>query len=45
MVADRVKQATGSRPRVSKFEEFSVYILQIKDPDENTIQLFLPLEK
>lgn len=43
MIADRVEQATGERPRVVEFEQLSERILQIRDPDGNTIQLFSPL--
>lgn len=43
-VADRVARATGERPRVLDFEEFSVRIVQIRDPDGNIIQLFSRLD-
>lgn len=42
-VADAVERATGERPRVLEFTEFGVRILQIHDPDGNTIQLASPL--
>ena len=42
-VADRVEQATGERPRVVEFEQLDVRILQLKDPEGNTIQLTSPL--
>lgn len=43
-VADVVARATGERPRVLEFAEFGVRIIQIHDPDGNTIQLTSPLE-
>jgi len=44
VVADRVAAATGARPDVHDFAEFGIRILQIRDPDGNTIQLSSPLE-
>lgn len=44
VVADRVERAKGERPRVVEIEEFGQRILQIKDPDGNTIQLMSQLE-
>lgn len=38
-VADRIGTATGERPRVLRFEEHGVRIIQFRDPDGNTIQL------
>ena len=43
-VADAVARATGERPRVLEFPEFGVRIIQIHDPDGNTIQLASTLE-
>lgn len=43
-VADVVDGATGRRPRILEFEEFGVRIIQLHDPDGNTIQLASPLE-
>lgn len=45
VVADAVGQATGERPRVLEFERHGVRIMQIRDPDGNTIQLFSRLKK
>ena len=39
VVADRVMQATGERPRVIDFPRHEVRILQLRDPDGNIIQL------
>jgi predicted enzyme related to lactoylglutathione lyase len=44
-VAEKVERATGERPRVVDFEQLGQRILQIRDPDGNTIQLFSVLEK
>ena len=38
-VADRVESATGDRPRIVEFEQLNQRILQIRDPDDNTLQL------
>lgn len=38
-VADRVERATGERPRIVDFQRFKLRILQLKDPEGNTIQL------
>lgn len=43
-VADAVARATGERPRVLEFPEFGVRIIQIHDPDGNTIQLASTVE-
>lgn len=42
-VAERIEQATGERPRIVEFEELNQRILQLRDPDGNTIQLLSPL--
>jgi len=44
VVADRVAEALGRRPRVLDFPQHGVRILQLRDPDENVIQLSSPLE-
>lgn len=44
VVADRVATATGQRPEVLDFERFGVRIIQLRDPDDNIIQLSSPLE-
>lgn len=44
-VADRVERVTGDRPRVLDFEQFGVRIIQLHDPEGNTIQLFSPREE
>lgn len=44
-VAERISEATGERPHIVDFEELNQRILQIKDPDGNTIQLLSPLER
>ena len=44
-VAERIAKATGERPRIVDFEELNQRILQIKDPDGNTIQLLSPLKR
>lgn len=44
-VADRIERATGERPRIVSFEEMNQRILQMRDPDGNTIQLFSPLKR
>lgn len=43
-VADRVAEETGERPRVVDFPRFGLRILQLRDPDGNTVQLSSPLE-
>lgn len=43
-VADRVERATGERPRVVPFEPLRQRIVQLKDPEGNTIQLISRLE-
>ena len=42
-VADRVARATDERPRISEFAEYGIRLIQIQDPDGNTIQLSSPL--
>lgn len=44
-VAERIARATGERPRVVEFEELNQQLLQIRDPDGNTIQLLSALKK
>ena len=44
-VADRVEQETGERPRVVEMAAHGVEILQLRDPDGNTVQLFTPLDQ
>lgn len=44
-VADRVELATGSRPRVITFEQHDVRILQLRDPEGNTVQLLAPADR
>lgn len=43
LVADRVEEATGERPRIVEYAPHQIRILQLKDPDGNTIQLHSPL--
>ena len=43
-VADRVEATTGERPRIVEFERHGLRLLQLHDPDGNTIQLQSPLE-
>ena len=38
-VADRLETATGEKPRVVRHEAHGIDILQISDPDGNTLQL------
>ena len=42
-VADRVEATTGERPRVLPFEQHGIRLVQLKDPEGNTIQLHSPL--
>lgn len=42
-VAARIKAETGEEYEVVEFEELNQRILQLKDPDGNTVQLFSPL--
>ena len=44
-VADRVEKATGDRPRVLDFSRHGVRLLQLRDPEDNVIQLTSPLEE
>ena len=39
VVADRVEEATGKRPRVLGFERFGLRLLQLRDPDGNIVQV------
>jgi hypothetical protein len=39
-----VADATGTRPLVLSFESHGIRLLQLEDPDGNTVQLFSPLE-
>ena len=43
-LADHIEQATGERPRIVDFEPMAQRILQLRDPDGNTLQLFSTLE-
>jgi ketosteroid isomerase-like protein/catechol 2,3-dioxygenase-like lactoylglutathione lyase family enzyme len=43
-IADRVAHTTGKRPRVVDFPPHGIRILQIRDPDGNTLQFSSPLE-
>jgi len=43
-VADRIERASGERPPIVDFGELRQRILQIRDPDGNTIQLMSPLD-
>jgi len=42
-VADRVEAATNNRPRVLDFEQFGIQLIQLHDPEGNTIQLSSPM--
>lgn len=44
VVADRVERATGARPRIVDFVRHGVRIMQLKDPEGNTLQLTSPLD-
>lgn len=44
-VADRVRVANGERPRVLELEQHGIRLLQLRDPEGNTIQLHSPLEE
>lgn len=44
VVADRAEKETGERPRIVEFEEHGVYLLQLRDPDGNVIQLSSPVD-
>jgi predicted enzyme related to lactoylglutathione lyase len=44
-VADRVEKALGTRPRILDFQKHGIRILQLKDPDGNTVQLSSPLSE
>lgn len=39
VIADRVEAATGERPRAIDFPAHDLRLIQIRDPDGNTIQL------
>lgn len=43
VIADRVQRETGVRPRIADDNQRALRILQLKDPDNNTIQLQSPL--
>jgi uncharacterized glyoxalase superfamily protein PhnB len=43
LVADRVAETTGERPRVLDFEQHDIRLIQLKDPEGNTVQLHSPL--
>ena len=45
LVANVIQRATGERPRVLDFARHGVRIVQIRDPDDNIIQLFSRLER
>ena len=45
VVADLVGRETGERPRVLDFARHGVRIVQIRDPDGNTLQLFSRLKE
>lgn len=38
-IADRLETATGERPRIVRHEAHGIDILQIRDPDDNVLQL------
>ena len=42
-VADRAAQAQGERPRIIDFEQTGIRLLQLSDPEGNTLQLFASL--
>jgi|GEM_PF-947411 len=42
-IADRIERKTSSRPGIVNDEKRGIRILQLKDPDNNTIQLQSPL--
>lgn len=42
-VADRIEAATGERPRVLEFERHGIFLVQLHDPEGNTIQLHSPI--
>jgi len=44
-VAKRIAEETGEQPRIVDFEEMSQRILQLRDPEGNTVQLFSVLEE
>jgi len=43
-VADNVRETTGERPRVLDFEEHGVRLIQLRDPEDNLIQIQSKLE-
>jgi predicted enzyme related to lactoylglutathione lyase len=43
-VADRIEETTGVRPEIVDFELLGQRILQVKDPEGTTLQLFSPLD-
>lgn len=38
-IADRVERTTGERPRVVAFAELGLQLIQLEDPEGNTIQI------
>ena len=42
-VSDRIERDTGTRPQVLEFQQHGIRLIQLKDPEGNTIQLFSPL--
>ena len=42
-VADRVERSGETRPRVLDFQKHQIRLIQLKDPDDNIVQLFSPL--
>ncbi len=45
VVAERVGEATGEKPRVLPFPAHGIRLVQLRDPDGNIVQLFSPLEE
>jgi predicted enzyme related to lactoylglutathione lyase len=43
-VADRVEKATGTRPRVIDFAKHGIRLIQLRDPENNVVQLHSPLK-
>jgi predicted enzyme related to lactoylglutathione lyase len=44
VIADRVESDTGDLPEVIEFEEHSIRLIQLRDPEGNVIQLHSPLQ-
>lgn len=42
-IADRIEASGEPRPRILDFERHGIRLMQIKDPDGNTVQLLAPL--